>query len=149
MRFEFLAVLPVANALSLSAYDLGFNGIFPTQSYKSSTFKSPEVKVTQWDDRCENGDYILLAPRGSVVKEPGPVILDPRGNLVWTETKFGGTTNFQVQKFKGKDYLTFWAGLSEVGGAHSQGTYYLVSPMEWRFENSNSLTLDSWMIPMS
>lgn len=55
---------------------------------------------------------------------PGPAMLDARGNLIWMEDKFGQAMNFQVQKYKGQDYLTFWTGTDHA--AHSNGSYLMV-----------------------
>ena len=127
MTFSLIAlVLPVlVNALSLSTYDLGLQGIGPTQSYASFGLTSPAVKITKWDDQCDSdGALIFIAPRGKSVTKPGPVILDVKGNLIWTETKYGEVFNLQVQSYRGEDYLTFWSGFTEA--AHSNGSYYLV-----------------------
>jgi hypothetical protein len=40
------------------------------------------------------------------------------------EDKFGQAMNFQVQKYKGQDYLTFWTGTDHA--AHSNGSYLMV-----------------------
>lgn len=42
---------------------------------------------------------------------PEPIMLDTKGNLIWMEDRFGLVMNFQVQKHKSQDYLTFWAGI--------------------------------------
>lgn len=121
-----LAASPlIANALSFTPYDLGWYGISPTQHYVSTNLTSPYVNLMKWDPRCEeDGAYVLVSPRGYQVESPGPYILDNRGNLVWTETRFGQVTNLQVQQYRGESYLTFWAGASK--GPHSNGSYYLV-----------------------
>ncbi|RDW75600.1 hypothetical protein BP5796_06421 [Coleophoma crateriformis] len=114
-----------AHALSWSAYDLGLYGISPTQHYVSTAFTSPQMNILQWDARCErDGAYVLISPRGYQVENPGPIMLDNRGNLVWTETRFGQVTNLQVQQYRGESYLTFWAGASY--GPHSNGSYYML-----------------------
>jgi hypothetical protein len=124
MRLVTLALLPLfVQAFSWSAYDLGPHGIYPTQKYVSVDFLSPNPKITHWDSRCEDGN-ILLSPRGKAVPSPGPVMLDARGNLIWMEDRFGQVMNFQVQKYKGQDYLTFWMGTDHA--AHSNGSYLLV-----------------------
>lgn len=39
----------------------------------------------------------------------GPVILDSNGEMIWMDnTKWEQAMNFNVQKYKGEDYLTFW-----------------------------------------
>ena len=126
MKFCILMALPaVVRALSFNAYDLGFHGIYPTQRYTSFDHSSPSVRITKWDARCDSEDtYVLLSPHGRSVPNPGPVILDARGNLVWMNDRFGKTMNFQVQAYNGADYLTFWSGTSE--GPHSNGSYYMV-----------------------
>lgn len=122
-----------ANALSWSAYDLGLYGISPTQHYVSTAFTSPHMNILQWDARCERDDaYVLISPRGYQVENPGPIMLDNKGNLIWTETRFGQVTNLQVQQYRGESYLTFWAGASY--GPHSNGSYYMVyilDPENW------------------
>jgi len=125
--FALLTALPAAvRALSLNAYDLGFYGVYPTQNFVTLGQPTPWAQISQWDPRCDkDGGLILMSPRGVNVPNPGPVILDSRGNLVWSEGKFGQAMNLQVQRYKGEDFLTFWSGTS--GGPHSNGSYYMVS----------------------
>ncbi|KAL3423470.1 F-box domain-containing protein [Phlyctema vagabunda] len=129
MRFSIVvnALLPfVVSGLSFNAYDLGLYGISPTQHFNSFDLLTPFVKIFQWDDRCaQDGQVVLLSPRGYVVPNPGPVLMDARGNLIWATGEFGDVTNLQVQRYKGEDYLTFWAGQSR--GPHSNGTYYMLN----------------------
>jgi hypothetical protein len=110
-------------AFSWSSYDFGFHGIYPTQKFASVGFRPPSPRITQWDSRCDDGS-ILLSPRGMAVPSPGPVMLDAKGNLVWMENRFGQAMNFQVQKYRGQDYLTFWRGTDN--GPHANGSYLLV-----------------------
>ncbi|KAI9049977.1 hypothetical protein LZ554_006123 [Drepanopeziza brunnea f. sp. 'monogermtubi'] len=121
-----LATLPAAvRALSFSAYDLGFYGVYPSQNYISLGQRSPWVRTTQWDPQCEDdGAFVLLSLRGHNVPNPGGVILDPRGGLVWSETKYGQALNLQVQRYKGEDFLTFWSGTS--GGPWGNGSYIML-----------------------
>lgn len=108
----FFAALPapLVAAFSWNAYDLGFKGRYPRQHFQSVDLQPPKPVITQWDSRCDYGN-LFLTPRGPSVKGParGPVILDPKGNLIWMGSgKFEQTLNFDVQTYKGKDYLTFW-----------------------------------------
>ncbi|KAK4541627.1 hypothetical protein LTR36_007771 [Oleoguttula mirabilis] len=61
---------------------------------------------------------------GPSIDNPGPMILDTEGELVWTSDHFGHAANLKVQWYRGQDYLTFWAGekLQESG----QGVYYML-----------------------
>ncbi|KAI1341165.1 Arylsulfotransferase-domain-containing protein [Xylariaceae sp. FL0016] len=107
-------------------YNLGFYGLFPRTWYKSFDLGSPLLHFLQWDVKCENG-YYLLAPRGSYVENPGPVILDARGNLVWTDDQFGMVTDVKTQVYKGKQYLTFWAGQNgRLRFGYGMGKYYML-----------------------
>lgn len=107
-------------------YDWGLYGVFPRSFYKSFKGNAPLLNFRQWDERCDDGGYYLLSPRGSMVSKPGPVIFDPRGNLVWTDDSFGVVTDFKVQSYKGKDYLTFWSGTDGVKYRYGRGTYYML-----------------------
>lgn len=80
-------------------------------------------------DACTDGGYYFITPRGWKVSDPGPMILDGNGTLIWTDhfsNKFGGQAyDLRVQKYKGEDYLTFWLGDDRVRG-HGAGHYYMV-----------------------
>lgn len=103
-------VVPWVAALSLNSYDLGFQGLYPRLSFHSVDFEAPKIKITQWDDRCDY-DNLFFTPRGPWVtgNARGPIITDPKGNLIWMDNKeFTQALNFNVQQYKGEDYLTFW-----------------------------------------
>ena len=70
----------------------------------------------------------MISLRGDKVdlKAKSPMILDNKGQLVWMDARYGETFALGVQKYKGVDYLTFWKGISYVGG-HGEGFYYMVS----------------------
>ncbi|KAK5116611.1 hypothetical protein LTR85_009236 [Meristemomyces frigidus] len=61
---------------------------------------------------------------GPSIVSPGPMILNTKGDLVWTSDQFGHASNLKVQRYRHQDYLTFWAGekLQESG----QGVYYML-----------------------
>ncbi|KAF9887496.1 hypothetical protein FE257_010213 [Aspergillus nanangensis] len=122
----FGAWLPLlASALSWHSlwYEVGFFGAHPTVKYESFELEAPEADVLQWDPRCEDG-YILLSPRGHFYPEPGPLIYDTHGNLIWIEKRFGMVMDFKVQHYRGQDYLTFWVG--EDDGVRGMGSYYML-----------------------
>lgn len=107
-----------------SWYDLGLYGAYPTQSYFSFNLSSPRVEILPWNAQCDQR-MTFLTPRGLSVPTPGPMILDARGNLIWTERKWGMSTDLQVQRYRDNDYLTFWAGVDKV--SLGNGSYYMVS----------------------
>ncbi|KAB8073765.1 ASST-domain-containing protein [Aspergillus leporis] len=107
-----------------TAYDDGKFGEWPTETYRSSPIVGPALNYLQYSDECKDGLYTFIAPRGNKVGNPGPMILDQDGHLVWTK-KYGQTYNLNVYTFKGQDYLTFWVGNDGVGG-HGEGAYYML-----------------------
>lgn len=114
-------------------YDLGFYGFYPRTWYKSFKQSSPLLNFQAWDERCDDG-YYLFSPRGTIVSNSGPVIVDGKGNLVWTSDRFGETTDVKIQTYKGKEYITFWAGVDGVRYRYGCGTYYMVNSTR-RHEN--------------
>ncbi|KAK7755685.1 hypothetical protein SLS62_002296 [Diatrype stigma] len=107
-------------------YDWGFYGFYPRTWYKSFKQSSPLLNFQAWDERCDDGGYYLFSPRGTIVSNPGPVIVDARGNLVWTSDRFGETTDVKIQTYKGEQYITFWAGFDGVRYRYGRGTYYML-----------------------
>ncbi|RDW94930.1 hypothetical protein BP5796_00693 [Coleophoma crateriformis] len=122
-KLGIITILPLLTS-ARSWYDLGLYGIYPTEDYVSFGMKPPLVSIAKWDDSC-NCDYTLLTPRGSWVRDYGPMILGPRGGLVWMETKFGVAMDLKVQQYNGENFLTFWAGVND--GTHGRGVYYMAS----------------------
>ncbi|RMJ21611.1 Arylsulfotransferase ASST [Aspergillus sp. HF37] len=125
-----LILLPLLCAASSRAswhqfwYDVGIFGAHPTLDFKSFAPKAPELSAVRWDPRCEPG-YVLLSPRGRFYPEPGPLIYDTRGELVWIESRFGMVMDLNVQRFRGEDFLTFWVG--EDDGTRGEGSYYMLN----------------------
>ncbi|ORY60685.1 ASST-domain-containing protein [Pseudomassariella vexata] len=107
-------------------YDWGFYGLFPRIWYKTYSRGAPLLNFLQWDDQCDDGGFYLLSPRGTIVSKPGPVIVDARGNLVWTDDRFGETTDVKVQTYNGKQYLTFWSSPEGVTHRYGMGTHYML-----------------------
>ncbi|KAL3956103.1 hypothetical protein ACCO45_008949 [Purpureocillium lilacinum] len=88
-------------------YDWGWYGARPQQRYRSFKSASPKPNLVLRDDRCDDG-LIFLEPRERQPDDPGLVILDGEGNLVWTATQWTETNNVKVQTFNGSRYMTFW-----------------------------------------
>ncbi|CRG89960.1 UPF0182 protein [Talaromyces islandicus] len=107
----------------LSWYDLGLYGFYPTRSYVSFEYASPATEIARWDPRCTAG-YTFVAPRGDSIVQPGPMILDEYGELVWMMPLPGITQDFRVQEYLGEQYLTYWNG-GQVEG-HGEGAWYML-----------------------
>lgn len=88
-------------------YDWGWYGARPQQRYRSFKSASPKPNLVLRDDRCDDG-LIFLEPRERQPDDPGLVILDGEGNLIWTATQWTETNNVKVQTFNGSRYMTFW-----------------------------------------
>ena len=106
--------------------DSGIYGAYPMRKYVSTDLVSPQANVVQADKSCADG-LVLLSVGGQSVKEGGPMILDMSGNLVWSAPgQYGdASANTKIQRYRGQDYLTFWAGekLQESG----LGRYYMLN----------------------
>ena len=109
--------------------DSGRHGSYPVHEFISTRLRAPQVNFLQWHPECDDGLYYFLTPRGWKVSDPGPMILDAAGNLIWSkhfDNKFGGQAyDLKVQKYLGEDYLTFWLGDDTIRG-HGAGSYYMV-----------------------
>jgi hypothetical protein len=113
------------------AIDNGTFGYYPTSTFATeSDISAPKVNWLQWDERCNDGTYYFLTPKGWGLPRPGPMILDWRGDLVWSQhfaNEWGGQAyDFMVQHYQGQDRLTFWTGDDTVRG-HGSGKYMIVS----------------------
>ncbi|KAJ0423559.1 ASST-domain-containing protein [Aspergillus carlsbadensis] len=109
----------------LSWYDLGAYGFGPSRGYVSFQYESPVVEITAVDDdrACDSG-YTFLSPRGDSVANPGPMIFDADGELVWLKHNWETTHDFKVQRFQGEEFLTYWEGEQVEGRGY--GSWYMV-----------------------
>ncbi|GAB7360015.1 hypothetical protein MBLNU230_g7540t1 [Neophaeotheca triangularis] len=108
-------------------YNLAVFGIYRTTKFVTLDVQVPLGNVERWDESCGHG-LVMIAPFGvQVPKGSGPLILDSRGELVWAADSSDNTaTNVNVQRYKGKPYLTFWAG-NKHGGEGVGQAYMLDS----------------------
>lgn len=101
-------------------------GDYPFMSFKSTDLTSPVVRRMVDSPQCYDGRYMFYSPRGVAPDLPAPMILDDKGDLVWTKRCDGlQPYNFEIQEYQGKQHLTFWLGNDAVGG-HGEGFYYMV-----------------------
>ncbi|TQV92913.1 Arylsulfotransferase-like protein [Cordyceps javanica] len=104
--------------------DMGSSGMAPMRRYHSFDHESIDVRFLARDDRRCSREHLFLATRGSDT-EPGAVILDHAGELVWRQPRVAAEVHdFRVQEYKGEKLLTFWAGAPDGGG--KQGSWYLM-----------------------
>ncbi|KAK5126034.1 hypothetical protein LTR85_011389 [Meristemomyces frigidus] len=113
------------------AVDNGTFGYYPIRTYATAEgLTSPQTNFLQWSPRCDDGLSYFITPRGWSLPNPGPMILDRHGELVWSKhfaNKFGGQAyDFMVQTYDGQEFLTFWLGDDRVRG-HGSGFYYMLN----------------------
>jgi hypothetical protein len=92
--------------------------------YSRPDLQIPALSVAPGSQGSGSG-LILLAPYGVPGKQAGPVIVDPRGELVWEQPLAQPLigTDFRVQTFMGRPALTWFEGRVEFG--HGVGSYVI------------------------
>lgn len=111
--------------------DQGSSGSFPVRSLRTTRLQPPHTNFATWSPECafEDASY-FLTPKGHKVPSPGPMILDSRGELVWShhfDNEFGGQAyDLQVQEYHSQKYLTFWLGDDRIRG-HGAGHFYMLN----------------------
>ncbi|QUC15840.1 uncharacterized protein UV8b_00081 [Ustilaginoidea virens] len=132
---------------SSQAYDLGHLGRYPVQHFKSFEHIAPRPNMIRQDDRCSRSLLTFLSPHGSAEQaiQPQATILDHNGRLIWTSGwDKKQIYNLMAQEYKGRKYITFWAGKTVVGG-HGAGSYYMLDEtynMTRRIQAKNGLKGD-------
>jgi hypothetical protein len=90
--------------------------VHPGRSSEEQGFHSrpdlhpPVVAVTTASPGVAPGDLFMAPYAGA--GQPGPMILDPSGSVVWFKPlpAHVAATNFQVQEYEGRPVLTWWEG---------------------------------------
>lgn len=87
----------------------------PTQGFHSEPDLHPPLVAFSNDLDTKSGDIFVTAQNPV---QPGPMILDPHGRLVWYHpVSRGQPMNLQVQRYRGKPVLTWWEGLFRHWGS--------------------------------
>lgn len=128
-----------------AGYNNGDYGHYPHQTFFSrDNIESPRPNFVKPFTNCDDGSYLFVSLRGNIA-DAKPYILDPDGSLVWTvDHRIGEVYNLQVQNYKEKPYITYWAGDDSVGG-HGAGKYYMLDEHYEEFkqiEAANNLDAD-------
>ena len=91
-----------------------------TQSFRSQPGLTPvSISVDRRDSGA--GDVFLTPMHGPT--EWGPMIIGPRGSLIWFDPMPGPYTvasNLQVQRYLGRPVLTFWEGYVNVNSGQGE-----------------------------
>jgi Arylsulfotransferase (ASST) len=105
----YVARFPSYDISTPTPIELSKSGL--VQSFKSApTLRPPVVAVTANSPAAEPGDVFLTPTHG--YGQPGAMILDQQGNMVWFHPvpKGDTATDLQVQSYGGQPVLTFWEG---------------------------------------
>lgn len=101
----------------LPRYDISFPkpvqlaGHGLVQSFHSAPkLEPPVVQITANSAAAEEGDIFLTPTHG--YGQPGPMILNPQGQLVWFHPvpSSDAAADLQVQSYRGEPVLTWWEG---------------------------------------
>lgn len=99
------AVVGLAGA---SSAQTAHDGLWPLQSFESSSIKTPFLNVTK-NGKSELG-YLFFSPMDMVRGTGYPAIYQDDGELVWQGPE-GDNFAFQVQMLNGEPVLTYFQGL--------------------------------------
>ncbi|KAF1353336.1 ASST-domain-containing protein, partial [Delphinella strobiligena] len=120
-------------------------GLYPNQSYQSTNISSPIFQVnTEAGDNVSNASYVFISPRGTVVGQISPMIINSTDlSLVWAAPEYKTTFGVRVQEYNGSDYLTFWRGTISASGYGSGSCYMLNSSYDVVYNLTTNLTVGS------
>jgi hypothetical protein len=80
-----------------------------THGFRSQPNFHPPITWLSGTDSDPGSGYIFADAQNTI--QPGPMILDPAGRLVWFMPLRGhAALNVQVQRYQGRSVLTFWSG---------------------------------------
>ena len=80
-----------------------------THSFRSTPGLHPPIEWLSGADSDPGSGYIFADAQNTI--QPGPMILDPAGHLVWFEPlHHSAALNVQVQRYQGRSVLTYWQG---------------------------------------
>jgi hypothetical protein len=96
--------------------------VHPGSAAEQQSFRSrpdlhpPTLAVSTNSPAVAPGD-VFVAPYGGP-GQPGPMILDPSGGLLWFKPlpRYTSATNLKVQEYAGRAVLTWWQGRISVHG---------------------------------
>ena len=98
-----------------------------TQQFRSRPDLTPTAVAVATDSAPQADGDIFVAPQNGPT-EDGPMILDPKGRLVWFHATPVDqqllTTDFRVSKLHGRKVLTWWQGNTNRGSGRGVGVIY-------------------------
>ncbi|MGZ4214288.1 MAG: arylsulfotransferase family protein [Solirubrobacteraceae bacterium] len=122
--FGIEAPAPQISPAPLRAAAAGAHGV---QRFSSRPDLRPAAVTVDRDSPAQGARDIFVAPQDGPVQD-GPMILGPHGNLIWSHPSPVGsgllTTDFRVQRLRGRPVLTWWQGYQNRGSGRGVGVIF-------------------------
>jgi arylsulfotransferase ASST len=100
-----------------------------SQHFRSRPDLKPPIVRVRIHAQGTTPGYIFVAPKLRVA-QPGPMILDDRGQVVWfLPIGAKDVADFRVQRYRGRPVLTWWRGRAPMGVG---GGYYSIYDTSYR-----------------
>lgn len=103
---------PLPYVTDYQAYNDGYYGKHPNQTFKSTDIQGLLFQVNQWGDRSRSGlgRYLFMSPLAGS-QQPGPFIVDSTDlSMVYADPSWSSVNNPRIQWYQGLPYLTFFEG---------------------------------------
>ncbi|WWC85180.1 uncharacterized protein L201_000037 [Kwoniella dendrophila CBS 6074] len=108
------SILPLSQAVyqNSAEYSSGALGASPAQSFHSVNYTVVDFNINVPASSELSPGYLFLAPRGTDVATPAPLIMTNQGDLIWDGTEYGYTQSmaFQVSTYQQQGVITLWQG---------------------------------------
>ncbi|CAN8097641.1 unnamed protein product [Discula destructiva] len=102
---------PLAYVTDYQAYNDGFYGIQPNQSYRSTPTLGPLFQVNQWNRTGTGLSRYLFLSSGAGHQRATPYIIDTKDlSLVYAQPQWASVNNPRIQMYQGVPYFTYWEG---------------------------------------
>lgn len=106
------AIALFAGCISVSAAQDPTEGLWPLQTFKSSSIQTPFMNVTKMG-QTEPG-YLFFTPEDRVRGDGHPAIYSDDGQLVWQGAS-GNYSALQPQMLDGEPVIAYWTGYAGKG----------------------------------
>lgn len=135
-----------------NGYNNGSYGSTPNRTYVSSDLKSPIWQVDTWKpDMLDQNTSHILVTFAEAGEKSGPKLFSTKDlSLVYSLPAGDGSANAMIQKYRGEDYLTYWAGSrpNGVSGSGIGACYFLNNTYQLAYTITpiglaNSITTDN------
>jgi hypothetical protein len=121
------AIARTARAITPERLPLAQNSVGALQQFRSRPDLQPPTVVVDKNSAPSSEGDIFLSPQNGPAQN-GPMILGPRGNLVWFQPTPVSTntlvTDFRPQTLQGQPVLTWWQGFTNHGSGRGQGIIF-------------------------